>query len=508
MSEIEQLDKILRSAALVTSPSLSRFLRYIVEETLAGRGSAIREYTLGVHVFDRGEDFNPRLDPIVRVQARNLRSRIAKYYEGPGADDPIRIELPKGTYVPVFHRNLEEPGVRAPDVAPAGDAAAVAQLAPVVPPSVPQIPASIMPAPPPRSPVAEPRGAQRYLIAVVILLAILIGMAALFLSHTHAAPGAVQPGILAQDLYIRGRSALDRESEVSLRESVESFSKALELSPNYAAAHAGLADAYNVMAQYGLTSPREAMEKARTEAHRAIELDPRMAEGHVALAAVLEAYDWDWKAAEREYRRALELNPSLSAAHLWYGMFLRDQGRIQEALPELRRAAQLQPSSVLTAVNLAYGMLENGDAASALEHAKRAVEMAPDHATASILLVYAAQALARHDDVKTALDRAKKMAAGPHSLALVACALARNGRREESVSLAHELESLSQRQYVSPYDLGKVSLVLGDEDRALGFFEEAYRQRSSGLIFLRNSRGCVRDTSRFDSLVDKLHFRG
>ena len=96
MSETEQLERILNSTQLVTSPSLSRFLRYIVEETLAGRSAEIREYTLGVYVFDRGDDFNPRLDPIVRVQARNLRGRMAKYYEGPGAEDPIRIELPKG----------------------------------------------------------------------------------------------------------------------------------------------------------------------------------------------------------------------------------------------------------------------------------------------------------------------------------------------------------------------------------------------------------------------------
>src|SRR6476661_3519220 len=103
MSEMDQLERILKSAPLASSPSLSRFLRYIVEETLAGRSGNIREFTLGVHVFDRGDDFNPRLDPIVRVQARNLRTRMAKYYEGAGARDPIRIELRKGTYVPVFH---------------------------------------------------------------------------------------------------------------------------------------------------------------------------------------------------------------------------------------------------------------------------------------------------------------------------------------------------------------------------------------------------------------------
>src|SRR5215470_17746257 len=108
MSINDQLERILNTPPLVSSPSLSRFLRYVVEETVAGRSGAIKEYTLGLNVFDRGEEFNPRLDPIVRVQARNLRSRLEKYYETQGTEDPIRIDLPKGTYVPVFHYRTEE----------------------------------------------------------------------------------------------------------------------------------------------------------------------------------------------------------------------------------------------------------------------------------------------------------------------------------------------------------------------------------------------------------------
>ncbi|MCX6627682.1 MAG: hypothetical protein NTW28_08645, partial [Candidatus Solibacter sp.] len=103
MSVNDQVARITQSPPLVSSPSLCRFLRYIVQETLAGRALGIKEQVLGLEVFDRGQDFNPRLDPIVRVQARNLRSRLAVYYAGPGTADPIRIELPKGTYVPVFH---------------------------------------------------------------------------------------------------------------------------------------------------------------------------------------------------------------------------------------------------------------------------------------------------------------------------------------------------------------------------------------------------------------------
>lgn len=98
-----QLDRILAHPPLVSSPSLSRMLRYIVEETLAGREESITEFSLGVRVFNRGEEFNPRTDPIVRVQAHHLRARLARYYAGPGAADSLRIELPGRTYVPVLH---------------------------------------------------------------------------------------------------------------------------------------------------------------------------------------------------------------------------------------------------------------------------------------------------------------------------------------------------------------------------------------------------------------------
>jgi adenylate cyclase len=97
------VDRAVESPQLDSCPSLCRFLRYVVEETLAGRGANIKEYSLGLEVFHRGDSFDPRLDPIVRVQARNLRIRLARYYAGPGANHPLRIELPKRTYVPVFH---------------------------------------------------------------------------------------------------------------------------------------------------------------------------------------------------------------------------------------------------------------------------------------------------------------------------------------------------------------------------------------------------------------------
>jgi tetratricopeptide (TPR) repeat protein len=495
----EQLERILKSAPLISSPSLCRFLRYIVEETLAGRASEIKEYPLGVRVFDRGEDFNPRLDPIVRVQARNLRARITRYYQGPGADDPIRIELPKGTYVPVFH-HLEAAPVEEALTAGAEAPAAVA------------IPSSVMPAPPPRSPVAEIRQGlrPRFLLATVALVVILAGIAVLWITRTYAAARRVDADSVAEDLLIRGRYSLDRQTEGALREGILSFEQAAARSPKFASAYAALADGYNLLSQFGYIAPREGMEKARTAALKSLELNPRLAEGHVALAAVIEAYDWDWAAAEREYRKALQLSPGLPSAHLWYGMFLRDQGRLKEALPELRRAAQLEPYSVVASINLAYGLLWEGNYPAALEQAKRAVELAPDLPTASLIVAHAARAALHTAESDAALERARLASIGnPHALALVACELARLGRHEESMRVVRELEALSRQRYVSPFDLGKVSLVLGDGDQALNLFEEAFRQRSSGMIFLRNANdGCVRDLPRFRSLIEKMHFQG
>jgi adenylate cyclase len=107
-----QLEKILSSTTFGSAQRLSRFLRYTVELTLQGRGDQIKEYRLGLEVFDRNQSYDPRIDPIVRVEAGRLRSKLKAYYEEEGRDDPILISYPKGTYVPVFQGR--EPSVDSP----------------------------------------------------------------------------------------------------------------------------------------------------------------------------------------------------------------------------------------------------------------------------------------------------------------------------------------------------------------------------------------------------------
>jgi tetratricopeptide (TPR) repeat protein len=486
------LERILTSPQMESSPSLRRFLRYVVEETLAGRGGMIKEYSLGAEVFSRGDDFDPRIDPIVRVQARNLRARMAKYYEGPGANDPVVIELPKRTYVPVFVSRavaLPEPEV-------------------AVEPQTENLPAVVESPHAIAAAVDRPKRSPARVVAAAILIALAGGALSWPVRPVHSKAHDVDPA--AQDQYIHGRFLMDRHSEKSLRESVVSFERAIAKDPHFAVAYAGLADASNLLAQYGFDPPPEAMEKARAAAKHALALDPTLAEGHVSLAAIIEAYDWNWAEAEREYRRAIELNPALPAAHLWYGMFLRDQGRLDESLPELRRAAELAPVSETTSMNLAYALMAKGNYAAALQQAETATELNPASVTGQLLLANVYRCLARKTEAEDALARAEGAAGdNPHVLSALASAYMHYGDNDKSALMMRRLEELAKQRYVSPFDLANISLMQGDEKRALELFEEAYRQRSTGMIFLRDRKfASLRQKQLFERLIERMHFAG
>ena len=473
-----ELARILSRPPLATSPSLSRLLRFLVEETLAQRTQEIGEYNIGVRVFARAEDFNPRTDPIVRVQTHHLRARLGQYYAAAGAEDPIVIELPSRTYVPQF-REAAQPAPAMPE----------ASMAPLE-------------APPAAAPTKFPR---EIMATTVAMLLVSIG-AIVFLGHAGQRPKHHDPDATAQNLYTRGRFLLDRQTEPALRQSVDCFRQSTARDPRFAAAFAGLADAFDMLVQYGYMQPREGMEEARRAVKQALSLDPGLAEAHVSLAAISEAYDWDFKTAEREYRRAIELDPELPAAHLWYGMFLRDQGRRQQALPELRRAEQLEPLSVLAAMNLAHALRLEGDSDSALELARRAAELDPELPIPELMMANLYRSRSDLGNADATMTRARQLSEGnPHALSTLACLYARMGNRSESANLFQQLQNLATARYVSPYDLASVALALGDEDRAVSWFEEAYRQRSAGIVLLRSETDdTVKRSPRVQLLIRRM----
>jgi hypothetical protein len=99
-------ERVIAGPSFRQTPQLVSFLRFVVETALAGQEKRIKSYTIGIEALGRSESFDPQSDPIVRVEARRLRRALDAYYTGPGADDPVAIELPRGSYVPWFRRRM------------------------------------------------------------------------------------------------------------------------------------------------------------------------------------------------------------------------------------------------------------------------------------------------------------------------------------------------------------------------------------------------------------------
>src|SRR5829696_480788 len=103
----QALERVVASGGFANAPRMSRFLRFVVEETAAGRAASLKEYVVARRVFDKAESFDPTVDPTVRVEASKLRAKLARYYDTEGRDDPLVIEIPKGRYGARFRARVD-----------------------------------------------------------------------------------------------------------------------------------------------------------------------------------------------------------------------------------------------------------------------------------------------------------------------------------------------------------------------------------------------------------------
>jgi TolB-like protein/DNA-binding winged helix-turn-helix (wHTH) protein/Tfp pilus assembly protein PilF len=151
----------------------------------------------------------------------------------------------------------------------------------------------------------------------------------------------------AHEAYLRGRYWWRRRGADAEAKGLQFFQHAVEIDPTYAAAWAGIADSYAVMAHHGGLPANEAMPKAKAAALKALDLDDSLAEAHTSLALIKFSYDWDYPGAEREFKRAIELDPNYATAHHWYAHYLVVACRFDQALIEIQLARQLDPYSVV-----------------------------------------------------------------------------------------------------------------------------------------------------------------
>ena len=175
--------------------------------------------------------------------------------------------------------------------------------------------------------------------------------------NLSAATGAT-PGVVvtahpeAYEAYLRGRFFLNQRTREAIENALQQFQHAIATDPTSAHAHAGLADAYDLLASYSTVAPHHAFERGMAAARHAIELDAQLSEPYASLGTFHAGYTWDWAEAENAYRRALALNWSNSAAHKGYGDLLSFLGRHEEALVEAQHAVSLDPVSLVMQANL------------------------------------------------------------------------------------------------------------------------------------------------------------
>jgi len=187
------------------------------------------------------------------------------------------------------------------------------------------------------------------------------------------------------------------------------------------------------------------------------------------------SHRWDWTGAEAEFRRALQLDPQYANAHHWYGDYLSIRSRHDEALAEAKHALELDPLNLMisTWVGLRYYMAR--DYSRAIEQNRNSVELDPNFAAAHLLLGEDFLGAGLYSEAVNELKKAANLSGdSPLYTAQVAVALALAGRNREALRIAHELETISRKRYVSPYGLTQIYAALNKKEDTFKWLQAAY----------------------------------
>jgi len=307
---------------------------------------------------------------------------------------------------------------------------------------------------------------------------------------------------------LMGRHFWYKRTTETVKKGLECFEKAVRLDPEYAPAYAGIADS-NIVdgGRYLGVSPKVAYARARETAERAVELDDSLAEAHTSLAAVMTDFDWDWKGADREYRRAIELNPNYVTAHSWYAEQLSRMGRHDEAVAEAWKARELDPLSLASNMIVSWILYFARRYDESIEQGRRTVDLDPSFATAHRILGWSYEEVGSYDAAISAHRRASVLTEGqPNFEGQLGRAYALAGRDEEARQVLGRLIEASKEVYVSSLDIAIIHAALGQKERAFELLEQAYAERADHLPYSKvNPRlDPLRSDLRFQRLLERM----
>ena len=308
----------------------------------------------------------------------------------------------------------------------------------------------------------------------------------------------------AYQLYLKGRFFLNKRTEEGFERGMAFFHQAIERAPSYAPAYAGLATTYLLQASYDLRPPKESSDLARAAAQQALQYDDRSAEAHTVLASLA---GFDWAQYDREYLTALALNPNYVTAQHWYGEYLLEVGRFDEAMIHLHKALELDPLAPIHYVSLALALMTQHRDDEALAQLGTSLDIDPQFPRGHAILAHLHLRMGHPDLALPAIDRAVLFSdSSTEYIARRGLILGRMGRKAQAEKVLRQMTSLSKKKYV-PFSLLALPYIgLGRNDEAFRLLRRASDGYESALndINIDPLFDPLRSDPRFAQLKHKI----
>jgi len=311
----------------------------------------------------------------------------------------------------------------------------------------------------------------------------------------------------AHEAYLKGHYFWNKRTEEGFKKAIVFFEQAIARDPGYALAYTGLADCYETLGIYGGLPPGETARRAKAAANKALEIDDKLAEPHTSLAFANLLFDWNWPAAEREFKLALDLNPNYVTGHHWYGLFLALMGRFEEAFAQMKNALVLDPLSLVLNSHVGWFLYYARRYDEAISQLSKTLEMDQSFPVTNYLLGLAYLQKERINEAITEFHKGDQLSnSHPAALAGLGQAYGMAGRKAEARQFIDKLRALSKTRYVSPYFMACVWIGMGDTAQAFECLEKDYQERGSWMAHLKVDPilDGLRSDPRFKNLIQRV----
>jgi serine/threonine-protein kinase len=313
----------------------------------------------------------------------------------------------------------------------------------------------------------------------------------------------------AYELYLKGRYNWNQKTPEGMQLAFQYFQQALQIDPNFAMAHSGIADFYSLMATFWIMPAQQAWPLAKESAMRAMALNDRLATPHISLALVMQFYEWDWAGAEREMRIGISLRPQLGDSYVSYAYYLMTQGRLRMALDKVRVGLQYDPVSLPLRTTEAMVLTYLGDHDAAITLALQAIETAPYFIELYYVLGVAYMAARRTTNAIQILERgAAATRRMPLLLGWLGAAYVQAEDLAAAESVLHELLDQAKNSFSVPLPLAVLYTALNRKDEAFEWLNRAADARDTILCYIQSmpTFDPLRDDPRYGQLIDRMGF--